>query len=132
MRSVRRRQVAAVIALLAYVAVAVLILLTLVDHPGQLIAAWVAALVGLTGVWIALTRRGISRIVGAVLGVAGFVVTIVLLLGDTALLQVIAIAAVWALAAAAGRYAVGVDDAMLRERAPTRPPGAAAPSGPSS
>ena len=86
------------IALLAYVAVAVLILLTLVDHPGQLIAAWVASLVGLTGAWIALTRRGIARLAGAVLGVAGFAVTVVVLLGDTALLQVIAIAAVWALA----------------------------------
>ena len=101
-----------------------LILLTLVDHPGQLIAAWVAALVGLTGAWIALTRRGISRIAGAVLGVAGFAVTVVLLLGDTALLQVIAIAAVWALAAAAGRYAVGVDDAMLRD---VPPPGLPVP-----
>ena len=101
-----------------------LILLTLVDHPGQLIAAWVAALVGLTGAWIASTRRGISRIAGAVLGVAGFVVTVVVLLGDTALLQVIAIAAVWALAAAAGRYAVGVDDAMLRE---VPPPGLPVP-----
>ena len=102
----------------------VLILITLVDHPGQLVAAWLAALVGLTGVWIALTRRGIARIAGAVLGVAGFAVTVVLLLGDTALLQVIAIAAVWALAAAAGRYAVGVDDAMLRD---LPPPGLPAP-----
>ena len=112
------------IALLAYAVVAVLILLTLVDHPGQLVAAWLAALVGLTGVWIALTRRGIARIAGAVLGVAGFAVTVVLLLGDTALLQVIAIAAVWALAAAAGRYAVGVDDGMLRD---LPPPGLPAP-----
>jgi diacylglycerol kinase family enzyme len=116
--------VAAVLALLCYVAVVVLILLTLIDHPGQLIAAWVAALAGLTGAWIALTRRGISRVVGAVLGVAGFVVTIVLLLRDAALVQVIAIAAVWALAATAGRYAVGVDDGMLRD---LPPPGQPAP-----
>ena len=124
MRSVRRRQLAAVTALLAYVAVVVLILLTLVDHPGQLVAAWVAALVGLTGAWIALTRRGIARIAGAVLGVAGFGVTVVLLLRDTALFDVIGIAAVWALAAAAGRYAVGVDRAMLRD---LPPPGLPAP-----
>jgi len=118
MRSVRRRQVAAVVALLAYLAVVVLILLALVDHPGQLVGAWVAALVGLTGVWIALTRRGLAMIVGGVLGVAGLVVAIVVLLGDTALLDVIVVVAVWALAAAAGRYAVGVDDAMLRDLPP--------------
>ncbi len=51
MRGLRRRQVAAVIALLAYIAVLVLILLSIADHPGQLVAAWVATLVASIGVW---------------------------------------------------------------------------------
>ena len=42
---------------------------------------------------------------------------IVLLLLDAALVDVIVIVAVWMLAIAAGRYAVGVDKAMLLDAA---------------
>jgi diacylglycerol kinase family enzyme len=115
---VRRRQVVAVIALLAYVAVIVLILLAIADHPGQLIAAWVATLVATVGVWIALTRRGVARIAGAVVGALALAVAIVLLLRDAALVDVIAVAAAWSLATACARFAVGVDKAMLRELPP--------------
>jgi diacylglycerol kinase family enzyme len=119
-----RRQLAALVALVAYVAVLVLVLVSIADHPGQLVAAWAATLVASIGVWIALTRRGINRVVGAAVGVGALGVAIVLVLHDAALLDVVAIAAVWVLAAGAGRYAVGVDKAMLRE---LPPPGLAVP-----
>ena len=119
-----RRQVTAVLALLAYVAIFVLVLLAIVDHPGQLVAVWAAILAGSTGVWIALTRRGLAFVLGAAVGVVGIVVAIVLLLRDAALLDVLAIAAVWVLATVSGRYAVGVDKSMLRD---VPPPGLAVP-----
>ena len=118
MTRARRRQAAAIVALLAYVAVFVLILLAIADHPGQLVAAWAAILVASIGVWMALTRRGIARLLGAGVGIVGLGLAIVLLLHDAALVDVLVIAAVWALATASGRYAVGVDKAMLREIAP--------------
>jgi len=120
----RRRQLAAIVALLSYVAVFVLVLAAFADNHGQLIAVWAALLVASVGGWLALTRRRVWRLVGGAVAVIALVVAVVFLFRDAAVLDAAAVVVAWLLATGAGRYAVGVDEAVLRERPP---PGVASP-----
>jgi diacylglycerol kinase family enzyme len=116
----RRRQVAALGALVAYVVMLVLVLLAIRDHAGQLVLAWVLLVLASGAGWVALTRTRVTRAVALVVAVAALTVAVVLLLLDAALVDVLIIVGLALLATAAARYAVGVDDAMLRE---SEPPG---------
>jgi diacylglycerol kinase family enzyme len=114
----RRRQLAALAALVASVVMLVLVLLAIRDHPGQLVFAWVLLVVASGAAWVALTRTRVTRAIGVVVALAALIGAVVLLLLDAALVNVLLVVAVALLATALARYAVGVDDAMLREADP--------------
>ena len=59
-----RRRLAAILALVALVAMLALALVLLVDHIGNLLAAWAALLIGCVGGWFMVTRRGVARLIG--------------------------------------------------------------------
>jgi diacylglycerol kinase family enzyme len=108
----------AIVALVIYAVTLVLVLLSIKRHPGQLIVAWLVLLVASAAGWVALTRRGVTRVLAAVVGVAALVVAVALLLLDAAFVDVVIIVALTLVATACSRYAVGVDRAMLREAVP--------------
>ena len=119
-----RRRLAAILALVAIVAMLALALGLLMDHIGKLLAAWAALLIGCVGGWVMVTRRGVARLAGTIVAVVAIGVSVAVLLGDGALLAVIGVVVLGAIAVAAGRYAVGVDREMLRDK---DPPGVAVP-----
>ena len=113
-----RRRLAALLAIAAVVAMLALALALVIDHVAQLVAVWAALVVASIGAWFMVTRRGAARLAGAVVAAVALVVAVVVLLGDGALLAVIGVVVLGAIAIAAGRYAVAVDPAMLREQEP--------------
>jgi diacylglycerol kinase family enzyme len=114
----RRRQLAAVLALVCVVAMFVVAVVTLVDHLGELVGALLSLLVAVVGAWYMVTRRGLLRLIGTVLAVVAAVAAMLFLLRDAALRDAIVIVVLGAIAVVVGRYAVGVDAAMLRELPP--------------
>jgi diacylglycerol kinase family enzyme len=121
----RRRQLAAVLALACVVVMFALAVATLVDHFGELVGAVVSLVAAVVGAWYMVTRRGLLRLAGTALAAVAVVAAVLFLVRDAALRDAVAIVAVGAVAIVAGRYAVGVDAAMLRE---LPPPGQPAPA----
>ncbi|HEY7106003.1 MAG TPA: diacylglycerol kinase family protein [Acidimicrobiia bacterium] len=124
MSSARRRQLVAILALVAFAATLVLVLFSIKRHPGQLVVAWLVLLLASAAGWVALTRTGVTRVIAAVVSVAALAGAIALLLLDAAFVDVVIIVVVSLLATACSRYAVGVDRAMLRA---AEPPGRPVP-----
>jgi diacylglycerol kinase family enzyme len=110
--------VAALGALGAYVVMLVLVILAIRDHPGQLVVAWVLLVVASAAGWVVLTRTRVTRLLGLVVAIAALAGAVALLLLDAALVDVLVVVGFALLATALARYAVGVDEAMLRQAAP--------------
>jgi diacylglycerol kinase family enzyme len=107
-----------VLALASLIAMVVVVITTLVDHLGTLVGAVVSLLAAVVGAWYMVTRRGLLRLAGTALAVVALVAAVLFLVRDAALRDAIVVVALGAIAVGAGRYAVGVDAAMLRELPP--------------
>jgi diacylglycerol kinase family enzyme len=118
----RRRQLAAILALVCLVAMLVLTIVTLVDHLGELVGAVLSLILAIVGAWYMVTRRGLLRLAGTVLAVAAVAAAVLFLIRDAALRDAVVIVVIGVIAVLAGRYAVGVDTAMLRELDPPGDP----------
>ncbi len=69
------RRLAAVAAMMTLVAAAVLLLVSIALHLAAVVAAFISLLVGVTGGWYAVSRRGVVRVIAvavAAASVAGF------------------------------------------------------------
>jgi len=124
MSSALRRRIAAIVSLASFVAMLVLALVLLLDHLGRLAGVWALLLVACIGGWVMVTRRGAARLTGTIVAVVAVVAAVVVLLGDGVLTAVVGVVLLGVIGVVAGRYAVGVDRAMLREQ---EPPGVAMP-----
>jgi diacylglycerol kinase family enzyme len=100
----------------------VLTIVTLVDHLGELVGAVLSLILAIVGAWYMVTRRGLLRLAGTVLAVAAVAAAVLFLIRDAALRDAVVIVVIGVIAVLAGRYAVGVDTAMLRELDPPGDP----------
>jgi diacylglycerol kinase family enzyme len=93
-------------------------ILSIIDHPLELVGALAALLVSIGGAWVMVTRRGPARLAGGVVALVALIVAIVVLVQDAAVRDVLVVVAAAAIGVGAARYAVGVDPTMLREQTP--------------
>jgi diacylglycerol kinase family enzyme len=94
------KRVLALIALLAWVGTVVVLIVLAVRHPLEALGALGATVVAAAAGWIALTRRGPARVVGALVAVLAVAGSLVILIGDGAFVILAVYVAAVALAAA--------------------------------
>ncbi len=113
-----RRRIAALLAIAAYIAAIAIVIADLGDVISALGITLVAlAAASVTG-WFALTRRGVIRLVNAVLTVLLLIAPIVAMLAHAVVIDVVLVVAFWALATVLARAASGVDAESLRTATP--------------
>ena len=101
------RRLAAVAAMMTLVAAAVLLLVSIALHLAAVVAAFISLLVGVTGGWYAVSRRGVVRVIAvavAAASVAGFGAG--LFFAYISILRVILIVALSGVSVLAARYAL--------------------------
>ncbi len=120
------RRLAALVALAAPVVAAVVLIVRLHGHVGEMLAAIALLLITDVAVWFGLTRRGAGRLAGAVVALAAAAGLIVVLAthwrGVFVLAAIVVLIALFGLAA---RYALHEDPVHV-EAAPAPAPGRAA------
>jgi hypothetical protein len=113
-----RRRIAALLALAAYVAAVIIVILDLGSVVSSLgITLLTLAAASVTG-WYALTRRGVVRLVNAILTVLLLVAPIVAMLAHAVAVDLVAVMGLFVAATLLTRAAVGVDKEALRAEAP--------------
>ncbi len=113
-----RRRVAAVLALLAYVAMVGSLLYLLYDDLLGLVGAWIVMLVAVISGYLSVTRRHLARIVAALITVAMVVVAALILLRNQTFGELVLVVVLAAFATAMARYALATDKRALRDRPP--------------
>ena len=120
-----RHRIAALLALAAYVAAVVIVIMDL----GSVLSALGITLVTLAAAsvtgWYALTRRGVVRLSNTILTLVLLIAPIVAMLAHAVVIDVVAVIALWVVATLLARAAVGIDKQELRQSAP---PGARVPA----
>ncbi|MBK9180327.1 MAG: diacylglycerol kinase [Acidimicrobiales bacterium] len=111
---------AAVLALGLAVVAVLIVLIGLWTEPLRLLGGVVGLLVAVSGAWTAVSRRGLLRVVGVLVGASGVIlaVAILALAGEGGRGELLLALAALAGSTAAGRYALGVDRTSLK-RLPT-------------
>ena len=98
---------AALAALVTVLAAGVLVLIGIISHVASVILATIALLISVTGCWYVVSRRGVIRIVSAVVAVAALAAVIVgIFLADLAIWRVLVIIALSVLSVWSARYAL--------------------------
>jgi len=110
------RRVAAVVALVLVVAVIVFSIVALVDDVPRLFGQLALLAVALLAAWVAVTRTGWKRVVGAILAI-GAVISVVVLQAsgdDSDLVSLVVRIVALIVALALAKYAIGTTDQALR------------------
>ncbi len=113
-----RRRVAAAVALLAYVATFVAILVVLVRDLPALVGVWAAMIVAAVAGYYAVTRRRLARVVAVLVTVGTVVLGAAILLRSHSVLDLLIVVVLLLLATFTARYALGADPRAMRERPP--------------
>ena len=113
-----RRRVAAAVALLAYVATFVAILVVLVRDLPALVGVWTAMIVAAVAGYYAVTRRRLARAVAVLVTVGTVVLGAAILLRSHSVLDLLIVVVLLLLATFTARYALGADPRAMRERPP--------------
>ena len=109
------RRLAAMAAMAALVAAAVLLLVGIATHLAGVVLAFVSLLIGVTGGWYAVSRRGVVRVIAVVVAVASVAAFGTgLFFADISIWQVILIAALGGVSVLAARYALKRTRRQLR------------------
>ncbi|WP_433731530.1 diacylglycerol/lipid kinase family protein [Actinoplanes sp. CA-051413] len=114
------RRLAALVALAAPIIALAAGLEATIQHPANLVTLVLSVAVVTVGIWYALTRRGVLRILGVIAAVLAAAAAV--LIGLSVLLLQLTLLLLFALA---GRYALGPDAAALFGSRPAHPVGAA-------
>ncbi len=106
---------AALAALVTVLAAVVLVLIGIIAHVASVILAAIALLISVTSCWYAVSRRGVVRVIAAVLAVAALAGLVVcIFLADITVWRVIAIIALSVLSVWSARYALRRSASRLR------------------
>ncbi len=117
------RRLAATLAVVCLAGAMVALLFGIVGNVWRLLAAVVAIDVAVVGLWYALSRRGVLRVVGAALAVAGLAAVLVLTLtADHRGVPLLVAIALVVVSGGAARYALARDPRTLRARPVTGTP----------
>lgn len=112
------RRVAAVLALVAYVAMLASVLYVLVDDFPALVLVWIVLVVAVIAGYYTVTRLHLVRVVAALVTIAMVVLAGVILLRNDTILELVVVLVFAALATMLTRYALGTDKKALRDRPP--------------
>jgi diacylglycerol kinase family enzyme len=112
------RRIAAILALAAYAAVVVALLVALADDVLALIGAWVAALIAAAAAFASLTRRGAWRVIASVVAVVAAIAVVVILFAAEAVIELVAFVALAVVAVLLSRFALATDPIAMRRHAP--------------
>lgn len=108
-------RLAAVVAMAALVAAAVLLLIGIALHLAAVVLAFISLLVGVTGAWYAVSRRGVVRVIAVIVVVASVAALGTgLFFADISIWRVILIAALGGVSVLAARYALKRTRRQLR------------------
>ncbi len=119
-------RLAAVVAMAALVAAAVLLLIGIALHLAAVVLAFISLLVGVTGAWYAVSRRGVVRVIAVIVVVASVAALGTgLFFADISIWRVILIAALGGVSVLAARYALKRTRRQLRRRNGAPRPGRA-------
>jgi diacylglycerol kinase family enzyme len=113
-----RRRVAAVLALLAYVAMLGSVLYVLVDDLPALVGTWIVLVVAVIAGYYSVTRLHLVRIVAALVTIAMVVLAALILLRNQTILELVVVVAIATFATVMARYALATDKRALRDRPP--------------
>jgi diacylglycerol kinase family enzyme len=119
------RRVAAVLALVGYVAMLGAVLYLLIDDVLALIGTWGVLVLAVVAGYYAVTRMHLTRIIAAFVTVAMVVLAAAILLRNETIVELVLVLVLAALATALARYALAADKKALRDRPP---PGVRAPA----
>jgi diacylglycerol kinase family enzyme len=100
------KRLLALLALVAWVATLAILIWFAVDHWLDAILSLVCVAIGVTATWFAITRRGFQRGLGAVIAVLAVAGGILILVGDGAVLKLVAYAIALGIASAATTFAL--------------------------
>ncbi len=112
------RRVAAVLALVGYVAMLGAVLFVLIGDLFALIGAWVAVVLAVVSGYYGVTRRGITRVVAVITTVVMVVLAGFILLRNQTIGELVVVLVLGVLATLAARYALSTDKQALRDRPP--------------
>ena len=112
------RRVAALVALLVYLAAAAAVAVVLFRNLGAFVLAWVLAIVGAIAAWFMVTRRGAARLAGSIMAVLAVIGIVWVLVANDSVGGLLVCVALVVVATVFATYALGVHKRALAE-APT-------------
>jgi diacylglycerol kinase family enzyme len=115
-----QRRLVAILALVAYAAAIVVLIVSLADDVLALILAWVAVIVAAGAIFAVLTRRGVGRVVATVVAIGAAASVVGVLIAARAVIELIVFGGLVVAGALLSRYAVAADAAAMRH---AKPPG---------
>jgi diacylglycerol kinase family enzyme len=113
-----KRRVAAVLAMLAYVALFVAIIVLLIDDIPAFIGAWVVFVIAVVAGYFAVTRLHLVRIVSALIAVGMLVLAALILLRNRTVIELVLVVALFVFATLMTRYALATDTKTVRQGPP--------------
>ncbi len=123
------RRVAALVALLVYLAAAAAVAVVLFRNLGAFVLAWVIAIIGAIAAWLMVTRRGAARLAGSIVAVLAVIGIVWVLVANDSVGGLLVCVALVVVATVLATYALGVHKRALAE-APTPGVRVAPPSRP--
>ncbi|MGZ4754285.1 MAG: diacylglycerol/lipid kinase family protein [Acidimicrobiia bacterium] len=125
-RPTASRRIAAISALVAYLATFGAILVLLYNDFPALVGTWVVALVAVVAGYYAVTRLRVVRLVATLLTIAMMVLAALILLRNRTVVELVVVVVLAVLGTVLARYSFSADKRALREGPP---PGVRAPAG---
>jgi diacylglycerol kinase family enzyme len=120
------RRAAAVLALVAYLATFLALLVVLRDDVLALVGAMLGVIVAVVGGWYTVTGRGARRLVGTILAVVGLGVAVGVLVAQSAVREIVVVPLLLVAATFLARRGLSIDLGTLRA---ATPPGERVPAG---